>query len=276
MEAVIDNTVSGNTTGKFFAGQGDLPVGEPVEVEMGKNYEVPASYEYNLNFESPIDSDGIRNMVTSLQNNRLKYRFWFVTDSGFINGDETGIHPHKTRAGVRYTNSDDGIETAVFSIQYYSDQEPGSAYTGALLVPEFSNPALDVQCDITLQGAYSGPTAASGLSDGEYYYLSPSNIYGYPEGIVFEKGPGTTYASDTAASSGGVGISECYSASSSNIYSIAAFAVVRRISGSITTYASDTDAATGGIAIGEIYTLSASNIYHIGPPLGGLQKRRMA
>ena len=276
MEAIIDNTVSGNTTGKFFAGQGELPVGEAIEVEMGKNHEVNAGYEYNLTFESPVDSDGIRSMVTALQADRLKYTFWFVTDGGRINGGNTGISPHKTRAGVRYTNSDEGIETGVFAIQFYSDQDPDSVFTGPLLVPEFTQGVVDIPFNFTLQGAYSGPAAASSLNDGEYYYLSASNVLGYPSGIVMEKGPATTYASDTAAATGGVAVGSCYAVSTSNIYSLAFSAMLRRMSGTLTSYDSDSAAATGGVAVGEVYTLSASNIYHIGPPTGGLQKRRMS
>ncbi len=131
-------------------------------------------------------------------------------------------------------------------------------------------------CDITLSGEYSGPSAASALSDGEYYYLSGSNVFGYPSGIVFIKGPSTTYVSDAAAESGGITLGTCYAAAQNNIYSIAYSAIVRRINESVTTYDSDAIAAAAGVSIGDIYTLSPSNVYHIGPPMGGLQKRRMS
>ena len=273
MEAVIDNTVSGNTTGKFFAGQGELQPGEAVEIEVGKNKEVNAGYEYNLPFESPIDSDGIRDVVSALQSDKLSYRFWFVTDSGRTNGGEYGITPHKTRAGVRYSNTDDGIETAVINIQWFADQEPQSVFTGQLLSPSVETAT---SCSFTLQGAYSGPTAASGLSADDYYYTSTSNVLGYPAGIIIQHNPSTRYGSQTTASANGVAADECFALSSGNIYSLVVGVVMTVVGGSTVMYASDSAAASGGVAVGEVYTLSGSNIYSLGPSGGGIKKRRMA
>lgn len=132
------------------------------------------------------------------------------------------------------------------------------------------NPTVD-PCAITLQGNFSGPTAAAGLDAGEYYALTAGNVFSLPEGIVVQHNPPQGWNSDSTANNNGVSLGSCYVLNSSNIYGMPNGIAKKIITGSTTTYDSDALANAGGVSVDEIYTLSSSNIYSL--PAGILKKR---
>lgn len=217
-------------------------------------------YEQTLTFDITHDRAEVATLINNLDNRRTHA---VIVDRN----DKTRLLKNLRQRN----NTDSGDTLSSFNGNKFtlvSRTKRRSPFITGNLVD--GNPTVD-PCDITLQGDFSGPATASGLSNGEYYALSAGNVFSLPQGIVIQNNPPQTWNSDSTASNNGVSLGSCYVLSSSNIYGMPSGVAKKIVTGAVTTYDSDALASAGGVSIGEIYTLSSSNIYSL--PAGILKKR---
>lgn len=124
VEAVIDNTVTDNSAGKWLVGRGGIDKPEEVVLNLGRRSQQVATRLYTLTYEVNIRCDGVYNFLTTLQNNYRAFNFWMNTRGGRLFGGSGGIVPHRATGWAEYSEEADEVERGFIELQWYADSEP--------------------------------------------------------------------------------------------------------------------------------------------------------
>lgn len=113
---------------------------------------------------------------------------------------------------------------------------------------------FNFRCVITPIGAYDSQEDAitAGGLNGNYYTLTVTNVYGYPEGILMRINPNDKFRSDAEAGIMGVEDDDCFAVSVDNVYGAPEHAI-RVLVDTTPVYLNDAAAATAGVAVNELY-----------------------
>lgn len=110
-------------------------------------------------------------------------------------------------------------------------------------------------CEIIVQSVFANESAASDLTDGQYFALGQGNTEGAPTGTIVQKGASTTYISESAAQLGGVSSASCFALDQVNIYGGVQNQIRVVAQNGFQRFNSDTEAASAGIQINDIYVI---------------------
>lgn len=124
MEAVIDNTVTDNSAGKWIVGRGGIEKPDEVIIGLGKRTRKVGARLYTLDYEVNIRPNGIYNFLTTLQTGYRGFNFWFNTLGGRLFGGPTGICPDFVTAWTEYSEEAEEVERGYIQLQWYADGDP--------------------------------------------------------------------------------------------------------------------------------------------------------
>lgn len=124
MEAIIDNTVTDNSAGKWIVGRGGVDKPDEVVIELGKRSRKVGARLYTLDYEVNIRPNGVYNFLTTLQTGYRGFNFWFNTLGGRLFGGPNGICPDFVTAWTEYSEEPDEVERGFIQLQWYADGDP--------------------------------------------------------------------------------------------------------------------------------------------------------
>ncbi len=124
MSAIIDNTVTDNSAGKWIVGRGGIERPEETIISLGKRTRVIAERLYTLDYEINIRPNGVYNFMQALQTGYRNFNFWYNTMGGRLFGGPNGICPDFVTAWAEYGDEPDEVERGFIQLQWYADGSP--------------------------------------------------------------------------------------------------------------------------------------------------------
>jgi len=124
VEAIIDNTDTSNSAGKWLVGRGSVGRPSEVVVELGKIHRQVSHRIYTLEYEVNIRENGVYAFLQTLQKNYTGFTFWYNTLGGRLFGGSAGIEPDFVTAWTEYSEEADALERGFIQIQWRADGDP--------------------------------------------------------------------------------------------------------------------------------------------------------
>lgn len=121
MEAIIDNTVSDNSAGKWLIGRGSIDRPEDIIVSLGKREKKVGARLYTLDYEINIRANAIYAFMQTLQSGWKGFNFWFNTRGGRLLGGPNGVCPDFVTAWAEYGAEPGDVERGFIQLQWYAD-----------------------------------------------------------------------------------------------------------------------------------------------------------
>lgn len=125
--AILDNTSTDNSKGKFFLGRGELLEPQDIIVSLGRSVRRIIRRRYDLVLSVEIQSDQQYAMMRHVQKSYRAFRFWVPTLGGRILGGADGIRPSFVSARGVYQPGINDTEAGKIILQWYSDIDPDRA-----------------------------------------------------------------------------------------------------------------------------------------------------
>lgn len=139
--AILDNTATDISKGKWFTGQGELPEATDITVSIGRGVRRIVRRRYDLPLNIDIATDQQYEFIRSLQKNYRSFRFWIPTLGGRLLGGNEGIRPDFLTAKTVYGGGVNDVETGRISLQWFSDVDPERTYMPDLFLGQPSVPS---------------------------------------------------------------------------------------------------------------------------------------
>lgn len=123
--SVIDNTISGNTKGRYIVGEGSIPKAEGEEVEYPGRKSRIVSKEYSLSLDvKNVDSLAQYNFLKQLQCGVTDYKVWIETVGGRLFGGPSGIDINGLDSDFPKSGGRDDKALAIVSVKWEADGDP--------------------------------------------------------------------------------------------------------------------------------------------------------
>lgn len=184
VEAVVDNSLAGNFSGKWLQGIGEVPLPEAVTATLGSNTQIICRRRYTLSLDVLTTCDENYTFLRSMQRNPRGYRFWYYTMADRLIGGPTGITPCFTDAGFIYGPALSDVERGNLRIQWDSDIDHQRALVPGIFSDNISSTPVTVSTNVIRQpfSNASSPSLTWTENGGSLTAPYPNNVWVFQNG----------------------------------------------------------------------------------------------